>query len=62
LRRDYLSAATKRDETRIGKRVQDGFARKSTTSLAVNLPEYIRFTVSLNRRVTAYGFKVCGCS
>jgi hypothetical protein len=44
----------------LARRVQDAFARKSTTSLAVTLPEYIRFTVSLNRRVTTYGFKVCG--
>ena len=43
-------------------RVRDAFARRSTTSLAVTLPEYIRFTMSLNRRVAAYGFKVCGHS
>jgi hypothetical protein len=44
----------------LARRVRDAFARRSTTSLAVALPEYIRFTVSLNRRVAAYGFKVCG--
>ena len=44
----------------LARRVRDAFARRSTTSLAVTLPEYIRFTVSLNRRVAAYGFKVCG--
>ncbi len=46
----------------LARRVRDAFARRSTTSLAVALPEYIRFTVSLNRRVAAYGFKVCGRS
>jgi hypothetical protein len=46
----------------LARRVQDAFARRSTTSLAVSLPEYIRFTVALNRRVAAYGFKVCGHS
>jgi hypothetical protein len=46
----------------LARRVRDAFARRSTTSLAVALPEYIRFTVSLNRRVAAYGFKVCGHS
>jgi len=46
----------------LARRVQDAFARKSTTSLAVTLPEYIRFTVSLNHRVAAYGFRVCGRS
>jgi len=44
----------------LARRVRDAFSRRSTTSLAVTLPEYIRFTVSLNRRVAAYGFKVCG--
>ena len=43
-------------------RVRDAFARRSTTSLAAALPEYIRFTMSINRRVAAYGFKVCGRS
>lgn len=46
----------------LARRVRDAFARRSTTSLAVSLPEYIRFTLSLNRRVAAYGFKVCGQS
>ena len=46
----------------LARRVRDAFARRSTTSLAVTLPEYLRFTVSLNRRVAAYGFKVCGRS
>jgi hypothetical protein len=46
----------------LARRVHDGFARKSTTTLAVALPDYIRFTMSLNRRVVAYGFRVCGRS
>jgi hypothetical protein len=46
----------------LARRVRDAFARRSTASLAVALPEYIRFTMSLNRRVAAYGFKVCGHS
>jgi hypothetical protein len=46
----------------LARRVRDAFARRSTTSLAVALPEYVRFTLSLNRRVVAYGFKVCGHS
>jgi len=46
----------------LARRVRGAFARRSTTSLAVVLPEYIRFTMSLNRRVAAYGFKVCGHS
>jgi hypothetical protein len=44
----------------LARRVQNAFARRSTTSLAIALPEYIRFTLALNRRVAAYGFKVCG--
>jgi hypothetical protein len=46
----------------LARRVHDAFARRSTTSLAAALPEYIRFTMSLNRRVAAYGLKVCGHS
>ena len=41
----------------LARRVRDAFARRSTTSLAAALPEYIRFTMSLNRRVAAYGFR-----
>ena len=44
----------------LARRVRDAFARRSTSSLAIALPAYVRFTVSLNRRVAAYGFKVCG--
>jgi hypothetical protein len=46
----------------LARRVRDGFARRNATSLAVALPEYVRFTVWLNRRVAAYGFRVCGRS
>ena len=46
----------------LARRVRDAFARRSTTSLSAALPGYIRFTISLNRRVAAYGFKVCGHS
>jgi hypothetical protein len=46
----------------LARRVRDAFSRRSSTSLAVALPEYIRFTLALNRRVAAYGFKVCGRS
>jgi hypothetical protein len=44
----------------LARRVRDAFAARSTRSLASTLPAYLRFTVSLNRRVAAYGFKVCG--
>jgi hypothetical protein len=44
----------------LARRVRDAFARRSTSALATALPAYVRFTVSLNRRVAAYGFKVCG--
>lgn len=46
----------------LARRVRSAFARRSVTSLNVALPAYIRFTLSLNRRVAAYGFKVCGRS
>ena len=46
----------------LARRVRHAFARRSTTSLAAALPEYIRFTMSLSRRVAAYGFNVCGRS
>jgi hypothetical protein len=46
----------------LARRVRDGFAARNTTALAAALPAYLRFTVSLNRRVAAYGFTVCGRS
>ncbi|MBD0348130.1 MAG: hypothetical protein ICV59_03180 [Thermoleophilia bacterium] len=42
------------------RRVRDAFASRSTAALAAALPAYLRFTVALNRRVQAYGFRVCG--
>lgn len=41
-------------------RVRNAFAARSTNGLATALPAYLRFTLSLNRRVAAYGFRVCG--
>jgi hypothetical protein len=46
----------------LARRVRNAFANRDTTTLASALPAYIRFTLSLNRRVVAYGFVVCGRS
>lgn len=46
----------------LARRVRDGFARRNTTALATALPAYVEFTLALNRRVRAYGFRVCGRS
>jgi hypothetical protein len=46
----------------LARRVRNAFASRDTSTLARVLPEYIRFTLSLNRRVAAYGFNVCGRS
>jgi hypothetical protein len=46
----------------LARRVRNAFATRSTAALAAALPVYVRFTVSLNRRVAAYGFKVCAGS
>jgi hypothetical protein len=43
----------------LARRVRDGFATRSTTALATALPAYMLFTTSLNRRIVAYGFRVC---
>jgi hypothetical protein len=40
--------------------VQRGFAERDTTALSVALPAYLKYTLSLNRRVIAFGFRVCG--
>ena len=40
--------------------VQRGFAERDTTALSVALPAYLKYTLSLNRRVVAFGFRVCG--
>jgi hypothetical protein len=44
----------------LARRVRDGFAARDTAALADVLPAYLRFTLSLNRRVVAYGFSACG--
>jgi hypothetical protein len=46
----------------LARRVRDAFSARDTTALAGALPAYVRFTVSLNRRVAAYGFSACGSS
>jgi hypothetical protein len=46
----------------LARRVRNAFARRSTAGLAAALPAYVRFTLSLNRRVAAYGFRVCATS
>jgi hypothetical protein len=45
----------------LARRVRDRFAKRSAT-VGVALTAYVRFTLSLNRRVAAYGFNVCGHS
>jgi hypothetical protein len=40
--------------------VQGAFARRDTIRLPTYLSDYLRFTLSLNRRVVAYGFRACG--
>jgi hypothetical protein len=44
----------------LARRVRAAFAARSTRALAIALPAYVRFTLSLNRRVRAYGFRLCG--
>jgi hypothetical protein len=44
----------------LGRRVRNAFAARDTTAVARALPAYVRFTLSLNRRVAAYGFSACG--
>ena len=46
----------------LARRVRNGFAAHDSAALASALPAYLRFTLSLNRRVRAYGFTVCGRS
>ena len=46
----------------LARRVRDAFATRNTRALATALPAYVRFTTSLNRRVAAYGFRVCARS
>jgi hypothetical protein len=41
-------------------RVQRGFAERDSALLSNALPAYIKYTLSLNKRVATYGFRVCG--
>ena len=41
-------------------RVQRGFAERNEVLLSTALPAYIRYTLGLNKRVAAYGFRTCG--
>lgn len=40
--------------------VRRGFLDRDTIRLPTYLSDYLTFTLSLNRRVAAYGFRVCG--
>lgn len=46
----------------LARRIRDAFADRRVTALASALPAYLQFTLKLNRRVSAYGFRVCGRS
>jgi hypothetical protein len=46
----------------LAKRVRDGFINRNASLLQYALPQYLRLTVALNRRVAGYGFKICGRS
>jgi hypothetical protein len=46
----------------LARRVRNAFAARDTATLSRALPAYVRFTLTLNRRVVAYGFSVCGRS
>jgi hypothetical protein len=46
----------------LARRVRDGFAARDTIALNAALPAYVSFTLALNRRVAAYGFRSCGRS
>ncbi len=41
-------------------RVQRAFATRNEAALPRALSDYVRFTLSLNGKVRAYGFRVCG--
>lgn len=41
-------------------KIQRSFASRDTTRLPAFLSDYLDFTLNLNRRVAAYGFRVCG--
>ena len=40
--------------------IQRGYANRDTTRLPTFLSNYVNFTLNLNRRVVAYGFRACG--
>jgi hypothetical protein len=42
--------------------VRHAFATRDMSAVAAALPAYLRYTLRLNHRVAAYGFKVCGHS
>jgi hypothetical protein len=44
----------------LAQRVQRAFVQHDTTALSGALRAYIAFTLDLNRRTRAYGFRVCG--
>ena len=44
----------------LARAVQQGFARRNKSQVALALPRYLEFTLAFNRRVHAYGFRVCG--
>lgn len=46
----------------LARRVRDAFARHDVPALGAALRAYVDFTLTLNRRVQAYGFRVCGRS
>jgi hypothetical protein len=41
-------------------RVRKAFATRNAATLPAALQAYVTFTLTLNRRVAAYGFRVCG--
>ena len=44
----------------LAERVRKAFATRNTAVIRGALGAYVEFTVSTNRRVVAYGFRVCG--
>jgi hypothetical protein len=46
----------------LARRVRDAFAARRVTALATALEAYVDFTLALNDRIRAYGFRVCGGS
>jgi hypothetical protein len=44
----------------LARRVRDAFADARIAQLATAVPAYVKFTLRLNKRIKAYGFRVCG--